>query len=141
MLDRRYQPDVLGSLNAAQPSIWAAPTTPRPKSLTLCRFCGDRSRCRRREVAVACEAAAARLGRPCARLPSNRVFIADRALPQTGMLRFIDVRAGCVPVAAASSWIDNDYRQPIHLVRDRLTEFALLRITAAGRVDNWSVTR
>ena len=32
-------------------------------------------------------------------------------------------------MAAARSWMNTDYRQPIDLVRDRLTNFALLRIT------------
>ena len=106
------------------------PTTPARSPLQLCRFCGDRSRCRRQRLAVACQWAAARFGTPCARLSlhdGEPVFIVDRSFPQN--LRSIDLRAECDPVAAAISWMKNDYHRPIDLVRDRLTDFALLRIT------------
>ena len=57
------------------------------------------------------------------------VFIVDRLLAQSDILGCIDLRAECDPVAAARSWMNNDYHQPIDLVRDRLTNFTLLRIT------------
>ncbi|WP_261861265.1 condensation domain-containing protein, partial [Mycobacterium montefiorense] len=81
-------------------------------------------------LSVAYRAAATRFGTPCARLAlrdGEPVFVVDRSVPET--VRCIDLRAECDPVAAAHQWMNNDCRQPLDLFRDRLTEFALLRIT------------
>ncbi|PRI16894.1 hypothetical protein B2J96_02885, partial [Mycobacterium shigaense] len=81
-------------------------------------------------LSVACNAAAARFGTPCARLAlqdDEPIFIVDRRFPRTA--RCIDLRAESDPLAAAHRWMNDDYRRPIDLIRDRLTEFALLRIS------------
>ncbi|WP_419678089.1 amino acid adenylation domain-containing protein [Mycobacterium avium] len=54
------------------------------------------------------------------------VFVLDHSIPQT--LNTLDLRVEPDPVAAARSWMDEDYRRPVDLVRDRLTNFVLLRI-------------
>ena len=121
---------MLGSLTAAQRSIWAAQQLRPEVPYNFAAFVAIDHDVDAERLAVACQSAAARFGTPCARLSlhdGEPVFIVDRSFPQT--LRSIDLRAECDPVAAAISWMKNDYHQPIDLVRDRLTDFALLRIT------------
>ena len=129
MLNYGTQPDMLGSLTAAQRSIWAAQQIRPEVPFNMAGFLAIDHDVDAERLKVACEAAATRFGTPCARLSladGEPVFIVDRSLPQT--VRCIDLRAECDPVAAASSWMNNNYRQPIDLVRDRLHDFALLRI-------------
>ncbi len=130
MLNYGTQPDTLGSLTAAQRSIWAAQQLVPEVPFNIAGFMAVDHHVDADRLMVACESAAARFGTPCARLSlanGEPVFMVERSLPQT--LRCIDLRAECDPVAAASSWMNNNYRQPIDLVRDRLTDLALLRIT------------
>jgi hypothetical protein len=130
MLNYGSQPDMLGSLTAAQRSIWVAQQLQPDVPYNCAAFFEIDHDVDAERLTVACEAAATRFGTPCARLSlddGEPVFIVDRSLPQT--VRCIDLRAECDPVAAASSWMNNDYRQPIDLVRDRLTDCVLLRIT------------
>ncbi|MGB8505799.1 condensation domain-containing protein, partial [Mycobacterium sp.] len=120
---------MLGSLTAAQRSIWAAQQIRPEVPFNMAGFLAIDHDVDAERLKVACEAAATRFGTPCARLSladGEPVFIVDRSLPQT--VRCIDLRAEGDPAAAASSWMNNDYRQPIDLVRDRLHDFALLRI-------------
>ena len=129
MLNYGTQPDMLGSLTAAQRSIWAAQQIRPEVPFNMAGFLAIDHDVDVERLKVACEAAATRFGTPCARLSladGEPVFIVDRSLPQT--VRCIDLRAECDPVAAARSWMNNNYRQPIDLVRDRLHDFALLRI-------------
>ncbi len=130
MLNYRTQPDILGSLTAAQRSIWAAQQLRPEVPYNFAVFLAIDHDVDAERLTVACQAAATRFGTPCARLSladGEPVFIVDRSLPQT--VRCIDLRGECDPVAAARSWMNNDYRQPIDLVRDHLTNLALLRIT------------
>jgi amino acid adenylation domain-containing protein len=130
MLDYGTQPDMLGSLTAAQRSIWAAQQLRPEVPYNFAVFLAIDHDVDAERLIFACESAAARFGTPCARLSlddGEPVFIVDRSFPRT--VRCIDLRAECDPVTAARSWMENDYRQPIDLVRDRLTDFALLRIT------------
>src|SRR5271168_3175354 len=130
MLNYGAQPDMLGSLTAAQRSIWAAQQLRPEVPYNFAAFLAIDHDVDADRLMVACESAATRFGTPCARLSlddGEPVFIVDRSFPQT--LRCIDLRAERDPVAAARSWMNNDYRHPVDLVRDRLTEFALLRIT------------
>ena len=130
MLNYGTQPDMLGSLTAAQRSIWAAQQLVPEVPFNIAGFMALDHHVDADRLTVACESAAARFGTPCARLSlanGEPVFVVERSLPQT--LRCIDLRAEGDPVAAASSWMNNDYRQPIDLVRDRLTDLALLRIS------------
>src|ERR1700722_2107858 len=132
MLNYGTQPDTLGSLTAAQRSIWAAQQLRPEVPYNFAAFMAIDHDVDADRLTVACEAAATRFGTPCARISlddGEPVFIVDRSFAQTGILRCIDLRAECDPVAAASSWMNNDYRQQLDLVRDRLTNFALLRIT------------
>ena len=125
MLNYGVQPDVLGSLTVGQRSIWAAQQLRPEVPYNFAAFFAIDHDVDADRLMVACEAAATRFGTPCARLSlddGEPVFIVDRSLPQTGILRCIDLRAECDPVAAASSWMNNDYRQPIDLVRDRLKQ-------------------
>ncbi|MDT7768861.1 MAG: hypothetical protein QOI30_1869 [Mycobacterium sp.] len=130
MLNYGTQPDVLGSLTAAQRSIWAAQQLQPDVPYNFAVFFAIDHDVDAERLMVACESAATRFGTPCARLSlddGEPVFIVDRSFPKK--LRCIDLRAEDDPVAAARSWMNDDYRQPIDLVRDRLTNFALLRIT------------
>ena len=130
MLDYGNQPDVLGPLTAAQRSIWAAQQLRPEVPYNIAGFMAIDHDVDAERLTVACRAAAARFGTPCARLSlvdGEPVFVVDRSLPQT--VRCIDLRAESDPVAAASSWINKNYRQPIDLLREQLTDLALLRIT------------
>jgi Condensation domain len=130
MLNYGTQPEMLGSLTAAQRSIWAAQQLRPEVPYNFAAFLEIDHDVDIERLSVACEAAAARFGTPCARLSlddGEPVFIVDRSFPET--LRCIDLRTECDPVGAAGRWMNNDYRRPIDLVRDRLSDFALLRIT------------
>jgi hypothetical protein len=130
MLNYGVHPEVLGSLTAAQRSIWAAQQLRPEVPYNVAVFLAIDHDVDAERLMVACESAATRFGTPCARLSlddGEPVFIVDRSFPRT--IRCIDLRAERDPVSAARGWMDNDYRRPIDLVRDRLTEFALLRIT------------
>ncbi|MGW5520588.1 amino acid adenylation domain-containing protein, partial [Nocardia africana] len=130
MLNYGVQPEVLGPLTAAQRSIWAAQQLRPEVPYNVAVFLAIDHDVDAERLMVACESAATRFGTPCARLSlddGEPVFTVDRSFPQT--LRSIDLRAERDPVSAARDWMDNDYRRPIDVARDRLTEFALLRIT------------
>src|SRR6476661_6243595 len=123
MLNYGTQPDMLGSLTAAQRSIWAAQQLVPEVPFNIAGFMALDHDVDADRLTVACESAAARFGTPCARISlddGEPVFMVDRSLPHT--VRCIDLRAESDPVAAASSWMNNDYRQPIDLLRDRLTD-------------------
>ena len=133
MLDYGTQPDMLGSLTAAQRSIWAAQQLRPEVPYNFAVFLAIDHDVDAERLMVACESAAARFGTPCARLSiddGEPVFIVDRSFPRT--VRCIDLRAECDPVTAARSWMENDYRQPIDLVRDRLTNFGNLQFNGHG---------
>ncbi len=130
MLNYGAQPDRLGALTAAQRSIWAAQQLQPEVPYNIAVFLAIDHDVDVERLMAACEATATRFGTPCARLAvddGEPIFVVDRSFPQT--MRCIDLRAERDPLAAASTWMKDDYRQPIDLVRDRLTEFALLRIT------------
>ncbi|WP_167355059.1 non-ribosomal peptide synthetase [Nocardia africana] len=130
MLNYGVQPEVLGPLTAAQRSIWAAQQLRPEVPYNVAVFLAIDHDVDAERLMIACESAATRFGTPCARLSlddGEPVFLVDRSFPQT--LRSIDLRAERDPVSAAHEWMDNDYRRPIDVARDRLTEFALLRIT------------
>ncbi|MCV7164533.1 condensation domain-containing protein [Mycobacterium stomatepiae] len=131
MLDFGTHPDVLGPLTAAQWSIWAAQQLQPEVPYNFAGYVAIDHFVDLERLSVACQAAAARFGTPCARLAlddnGEPVFMVDRSFPQTA--HCIDFRAEHDPRAAARSWMESEYRQPIDLLRDRLTEFALLRIT------------
>ncbi|WP_264992984.1 condensation domain-containing protein, partial [Mycobacterium montefiorense] len=131
MLDFGTQSDALGPLTSAQWSIWAAQQLQPDVPYNFAGYVAIDHFVDLERLSVACQAAAARFGTPCARLAldddGEPVFMVDRSFPQTA--RCIDFRAEHDPLAAARSWMDNEYRQPIDLIRDRLIEFALLRIT------------
>ncbi|PPJ04073.1 non-ribosomal peptide synthetase [Nocardia nova] len=130
MLNYGVHPEVLGSLTAAQRSIWAAQQLRPEVPYNVAVFLAIDHDVDAERLMIACESAATRFGTPCARLSlddGEPVFVVDRSFPRT--IRCIDLRAERDPVSAARGWMDNDYRRPIDLVRDRLTEFALLRIT------------
>ncbi|MDT5116435.1 MAG: hypothetical protein QOE30_2174, partial [Mycobacterium sp.] len=130
MLNYGTRPDTLGSLTAAQRSIWAAQQFKPEIPYNIAAFLAIDHHVDAERLMVACEAAVTWFGTPCARLSlddGEPVFIVDRAFPET--LHCVDLRGESDPVTAAGIWMNNDYRQPIDLVRDRLTEFALLRIT------------
>ena len=130
MLNYGAQPDMLGSLTAAQRSIWAAQQLRPEVPYNFAAFLAIDHFVDAERLTVACQSAATRFGTPCARLSlddGEPVFIVDRSLRQT--VRCIDLRTEGDPVAAADSWMNNDYRQPVDLVRDQLTNVALLRIT------------
>ena len=129
MLNYGTQPEMLGSLTAAQRSIWAAQQLRPEVPYNFAVFLAIDHDVDAERLMMACESAAARFGTPCARLSlddGEPVFIVDRELPQT--VRCIDLRAEDDPVAAARSWMNNDYHRPIDLFRDQLTDLALLRI-------------
>lgn len=131
MLDYGTQPDLLGPLTAAQRSIWAAQQLRPEVPYNFAGFLSIDHYVDAAKLMMACEAAATRFGTPCARLAvgddGEPIFVVDRSFPQT--LRCIDLRAERDPVAAADSWMNSDYREPVDLTQDRLTHFALLRIT------------
>jgi len=132
MLNYGTQQDILGPLTAAQRSIWAAQQLQPDVPYNFAAFLAIDHDVDADRLMVACEAAATRFGTPCARLSLDEgepIFTVDRSLPRTGILDRIDLRAEHDPVAAARSWMNNDYRRPIDLVHDRLTNFTLLRIT------------
>ncbi|VEG45704.1 linear gramicidin synthetase subunit D [Mycolicibacterium flavescens] len=130
MLTFGSQPDTLGPLTAAQRSIWAAQQLRPEVPYNFAGFLAIDHNVDADRLMAGCEAAAARFGTPCARLSlvdGEPVFAVDRSFPQT--LHCIDLRTESDPEAAARAWMDADYRRPIDLLRDRLTHFALLRIT------------
>ena len=130
MLSYGTQADVLGSLTAAQRSIWAAQQLLPEVPFNFAVFLAIDHDVDADRLTVACESAATRFGTPCARLSlddGEPVFIVDRSLSPSS--RIIDLRGECDPVAAARSWMNNDYRRPIDLFRDQLINLALLRIT------------
>ncbi len=130
MLDYGSQPDLLGSLTAGQRAIWAAQQLRPEVPYNVAAFLAIDHDVDAERLMVACESAATRFGTPCARLSlvdGEPVFVVERTHPDT--LRCIDLRAEDDPVAAARGWMENDYRQPVDMYRDRLTEFVLLRIT------------
>ncbi len=130
MLNYGTQPDRLGSLTAAQRSIWAAQQLRPEVPYNFAAFLAIDHDVDAERLMVACESAATRFGTPCARLAlddGEPIFVVDRSFPQT--MRCIDLRAEHDPVAAANSWMKDDYGRPVDLMADRLTEFALLRIT------------
>ena len=129
MLNYGTQPDVLGSLTAGQRSIWAVQQFQPEVPYNFAGFLALDHDVDAERLFAACESAATRFGSPCARLSLNDgepVYVVNRAIPQA--LDCVDLRAECDPVAAARSWMENDYRQPIDLLRDRLFNIALLRI-------------
>ncbi|BAX91049.1 putative non-ribosomal peptide synthetase PstA [Mycobacterium shigaense] len=130
MLDFGAQSDVVGPLTAAQWSMWAAQQLQPEIAYNFAGFVPIDHFVDLERLSVACNAAAARFGTPCARLAlqdDEPIFIVDRRFPRTA--RCIDLRAESDPLAAAHRWMNDDYRRPIDLIRDRLTEFALLRIS------------
>ncbi|MHA7653876.1 condensation domain-containing protein, partial [Mycobacterium sp. ML4] len=133
MLNYGTQPDMLGSLTAGQRSMWAVQQLQPEVPYAVAGFLAIDHHVDVERLTMACEAAAARFGTQCARLSlvdGEPVFIVDRLLPQNlRSLRCIDLRAASDPVAAAHSWMNNNYHQPIDLVRDQLTDLALLRIS------------
>ncbi|MBF4998024.1 amino acid adenylation domain-containing protein, partial [Nocardia sp. BSTN01] len=130
MLNYGAQLEVLGSLTAAQRSIWAAQQLRPEVPYNVAAFLTIDHDVDAERLMVACESAATRFGTPCARLSlddGEPVFIVDRSFPHT--LRCIDLRAESDPESAAHDWMDNDYHRPFDVTRDRLTDFVLLRIT------------
>src|ERR1700685_2250164 len=104
MLNYGTHPDVLGSLTPAQRSIWAAQQLLPEVPYNFAVFLAIDHDVDAERLMVACESAATRFGAPCARLSladGEPVFIVDRSLPQTGIVRCVDLRAECDPVAAA----------------------------------------
>ncbi|MCV7167590.1 condensation domain-containing protein, partial [Mycobacterium stomatepiae] len=130
MLNFGAQSDVLGPLTAAQWSMWAAQQLQPEVAYNFAGYLMIDHFVDLERLSVAYRAAATRFGTPCARLAlrdGEPIFVVDRSFPET--VRCIDLRAECDPVAAAHQWMNNDCRQPLDLLRDRLTEFALLRIS------------
>jgi hypothetical protein len=131
MLNYGSQPDVLGPLTAAQRAIWAAQQLRPEVPYNFAGYLAIDHHVDAEKLLVACESAVARFGTPCARLGLDEngepVFVVDRSFPQT--LCCVDLRAEPEPIAAARSWMQSDYCAPVDLLRDRLTHFALLRIT------------
>ncbi|MCW2661376.1 MAG: hypothetical protein JWP83_2528, partial [Mycobacterium sp.] len=130
MLNYGTQPEKLGPLTAAQRAIWAAQQLQPETPYNFGAFLAVDHHVDAERLMLACEAAATRFGTPCARLSvedGEPVFIVDRSFPKA--LRIINLQNEPDAVAAARSWMNNDYRRPIDLVRDRLIEFVLLRIT------------
>ncbi|MGB0969610.1 MAG: amino acid adenylation domain-containing protein, partial [Mycobacterium sp.] len=131
MLNYGTQPDLLGPLTVAQRSIWAAQQLRPEVPYNFAGYLAIGHDVDAGKLMAACESAATRFGTPCARLAvlddGEPTFVVDRSFPQT--LRCIDLRAEPDSVAAAESWMNDDYRHPVDLTRDRLTDFALLRIS------------
>ncbi|WP_139829761.1 non-ribosomal peptide synthetase, partial [Mycobacterium gastri] len=133
MLNYGAQPDILGPLAAGQRSMWAVQQLQPEVPYAIAGFLAIDHHVDVEKLTAACESAAARFGTQCARLSlvdGEPVFMVDRSLPQSlRSLRCIDLRAESDPVAAAHSWMNNNCYRPIDLVRDRLTDIALLWIT------------
>ncbi|WAC90406.1 amino acid adenylation domain-containing protein [Mycobacterium sp. Aquia_213] len=132
MLNYGQQQDTLGSLTPAQRSIWVAQELRPEVPYNFAGYVEINHDVDAEKLMAACESAATRFGTPCARLTldaSEPVFVLDHSVPQT--LQCVDLRAESDAVAAARSWMDDDYRRPVDVVRDRLTNFVLLRITEA----------
>ena len=130
MLNYGNQPEALGPLTAAQRSIWAAQQLRPEVPYNFAAFLAIDHHVDTERLTVACESAARRFGTPCARVSladGEPVFALDHRMPKT--LRCVDLRAESDPEAAARNWMSDDYRRPIDVVRDRLTDMALLRIT------------
>jgi len=131
MLNYGSQPDVLGPLTAAQRAIWAAQQLRPEIPYNFAGYLAIDHHVDAEKLMVACESAVARYGTACARLSlddgGEPVFVVDRSFPQA--LCCVDLRAESEPVAAARNWMENDYCRPVDLLGDRLTHFALLRIT------------
>ena len=131
MLNYGSQPDVLGPLTAAQRAIWAAQQLRPEIPYNFAGYLAIDHHVDAEKLMVACESAVARYGTACARLSlddgGEPVFVVDRSFPQA--LCCVDLRAESEPVAAARNWMENDYCRPVDLRGDRLTHFALLRIT------------
>ncbi|WP_231975921.1 condensation domain-containing protein, partial [Mycobacterium sp. E2462] len=129
MLDYGTQPDVLGPLTAAQRSIWAAQQLRPEVPYNFAAFLAIDHHVDAERLMRACEAAATRFGSPCTRVAvdgGEPVFMVDRSFPNT--LHCRDFRGEDDPVTAARAWMNAEYRRPVDLGRDRLTEFALLRV-------------
>ncbi|MBY0286579.1 MAG: amino acid adenylation domain-containing protein, partial [Mycobacteriaceae bacterium] len=129
MLNYGNQPDLIGPLTAAQRAIWAAQQLRPEVPYNFAGFLAIDHDVDADRLMVACEAAAAQFGTPCARVSivgGEPVFVVDRSFPQTMLC--IDLRAESDPDAAARAWMGVDYRRPIDPDNDRLTNFALLRI-------------
>src|ERR1700684_3737466 len=102
MLNYGTQPDVLGSLTAAQRSIWAAQQLLPEVPYNFAVFLAIDHDVDAERLMVACESAATRFGTPCARLSladGEPVFIVDRSVSKK--LRCVDLRAEDDPGAAA----------------------------------------
>ncbi|WP_420716179.1 amino acid adenylation domain-containing protein, partial [Mycobacterium sp. 94-17] len=130
MLNYGTQPDLLGPLTEAQRAIWAAQELQPEVPYNFAGFLAIDHFVDAEKLMAACESAATRFGSPCARVAivdGEPVFVLDHAVPQT--LNCLDLRAESDPQAAARSWMEDDYRRPVDLVHDRLTNFVLLRIT------------
>ncbi|ORA09993.1 amino acid adenylation domain-containing protein [Mycobacterium arosiense] len=129
MLNYGTQPDLLGPLTVAQRALWAAQELRPEVPINFAGFLAIDHDVDAEKLMAACESAATRFGSPCARVAlvdGQPVFVLDHSLPRT--LNTLDLRAEPDPVAAARAWMDEDYRRPVDLVRDRLTNFMLLRI-------------
>nr|WP_245836121.1 non-ribosomal peptide synthetase [Mycobacterium rhizamassiliense] len=113
----------------AQRLIWAAQELRPEVPYNFAGFMAIDHHVDAEKLMAACESAATRFGSPCARLAlvdGEPVFMLDHSIPET--LDCVDLRAEPDPVSAARSWMDDDYRRPVDLDRDRLTNFALLRV-------------
>ncbi|OBI46130.1 non-ribosomal peptide synthetase [Mycobacterium colombiense] len=129
MLNYGTQPDLLGPLTVAQRALWAAQELRPEVPFNFAGFLAIDHDVDTERLMAACESAATRFGSPCARVAlvdGEPVFVLDHSLPQT--LNTLDLRAEPDPVGAARAWMDEDYRRPVDLVSDRLTNFMLLRI-------------
>ncbi|GAB1816263.1 condensation domain-containing protein, partial [Mycobacterium sp. MUNTM1] len=129
MLNYGTQPDLLGPLTVAQRAIWAAQELRPEVPFNFAGFLELDHDVDAEKLMAACESAATRFGSPCARVAlvdDEPVFVLDHSIPQT--LNTLDLRAEPDPVAAARAWMDEDYRRPIDLVHDGLTNFMLMRI-------------
>ncbi|WP_445161590.1 amino acid adenylation domain-containing protein [Mycobacterium sp. Dal123C01] len=130
MLNYGTQPETLGPLTPAQRSIWVAQELRPEVPYNFAGYVEIDHAIDAEKLMAACESAATRFGTPCARLSlddGEPVFMLDHSIPQA--LQCIDVRAESNPLAAGRSWMEDDYHRPVDLVRDRLTNFVLLRIT------------
>lgn len=130
MLNFGSQPEVLGPLTTAQRAIWAAQQIRPEVPYNFAGYLAIDHAVDAQRLMVACESGAARFGTPCARVAlvdGEPVFVVDRTFPEN--LRCIDFTGEVDPASAAHNWMGDDYRRPLDLACDRLTEFVLLRIT------------
>ncbi|WP_118914297.1 amino acid adenylation domain-containing protein [Mycobacterium shigaense] len=130
MLSYGAQPEQLGPLTLAQRSLWIAQELRPEVPYNFAGYVEIDHDVDAEKLMVACESAATRFGTPCARVcldDGEPVFMLDHSIPQA--LQCIDLRAESDPATAARAWMDDDYRRPVNLVRDRLTNFVLLRVT------------